>query len=146
MFTIQEYALEFQMAENIAGNHSKVEQLSLSIEEYKNALVDKGEVYLNGNLYDVVSIQINGEKVTLQVINDTKEQQVFANILLASKDKKDKDSNLFKTIKLSSINYISCYIKTNFSINLNFLNQNYFIEAPYNNPAIKLNTLPPKFC
>jgi hypothetical protein len=42
-------------------------------------MLDKGEFLYHGKLYDVVSEKVSGKSIIFRCINDTKEEQLFAN-------------------------------------------------------------------
>ena len=103
MFLFKQAEIKAEMGERVSmasGNHSEV--LTFSKAEF-NQLVfgdNNKELRLNGRLYDVVSIESNGGKISVAVEYDSKETELvetFGN-LLSEQQEKDQNSSPLKII------------------------------------------------
>ncbi len=57
---------------------SETTTITLSINDWKSARIDKKEIRLSGLMYDVRSSQIEGDSIQLVVVRDHKEERLLA--------------------------------------------------------------------
>jgi len=112
---------------------------------HKNSAIwlrDKKEVVINGNLFDVKSIELKGDSLILSGIFDDKEKSL--NELLIEENQKEKQGSLpIKYLLLFPLIYSESEI-TNFLLT-NSNNTIYFsYQEPISNSAIQIEAPPPR--
>lgn len=107
IYRVQQLSVQYKMRQLVNSNEVSFEKLILNIDEYRASRINSKEVYVKGNLYDVKSVNITGDKVELLVINDIKEkillQQIKDYLKKSDQSKKELPDQLQK---LLSVNYI----------------------------------------
>ncbi len=83
-----------------------VQQLTIDLATLKAALVDKNEILYQGEMYDVESLTISGDKVLLQVIKDKKEQRLIAQIDKLGGSKKNQADFMKRLMQLLTVAYM----------------------------------------
>jgi hypothetical protein len=124
-----------------------LEKLILNVGEYKNSRINSREIYFNGNLYDVKSVTITGDRAELLVINDLKEKFLLQEIKdFLKKSNQSKKELPDQLQKLLSVNYIATddagliYLPSFYSNIFSHPEDNISSNFP-DNPSP-----PPKFC
>jgi hypothetical protein len=108
IYKVQQFSVQYKMRLAVNGNGASFEKLILSISEYRNSLINSRELYVRGNLYDVKSVNIIGDKVELLVINDLKEKILLQEIKdFLQKSNQSKKELPDKLQKFLSINYLA---------------------------------------
>lgn len=91
----------------LEDDHAKFEKMVLSIEEYKMCKVDKREILVNGEMYDVKQATFSEGMVELLVIHDKHEGKILKRIgLLLSQKNKQESKSPSKIINLLGLFYI----------------------------------------
>jgi hypothetical protein len=75
----QVYA-NWSMHQKIARGNAHGVQMVITEVEYKNSIVEKDELRINGVLYDVLKVQSEGQLVNLTVVADTFEGSVLTKL------------------------------------------------------------------
>ena len=83
------------MNQALNNRETRFQKLILSLNDFQKSRINAHEMYFNGKMYDVKSFKITSDKVELLVINDTKEENILANI------KKSADTGTEQNKKLS---------------------------------------------
>ncbi len=108
VYKIQQYSVQHHMQQQLGNAHSVFHQMVLSLKEYQKSRINKHEIKVNDQLFDVKSVYYTGGKVCLQVIRDSKEEKILAKIRDLSSRNKTSNSAIPKVLKrLISMNYLS---------------------------------------
>jgi len=95
------------MKQKLNHEDSKFEKISLSLEDYRKSKVHSDEIELNGEMYDVKSVNYIGDRVELMVIHDKHETGIIKKIKSALKGGSENSttipSNYFKLLNLQYI-------------------------------------------
>ncbi len=105
-FPIQLFQIRSEMQARLQNlPDDQLEILSLSENAYQKALVDEGEVKVNGKMYDIARIRISNNQVTLYAIHDEAEDNllIFLDTVfkLLHQDKKLQLPQILQFISLS---------------------------------------------
>jgi hypothetical protein len=73
-----------------SGKHS-LETVTISLKEFKN--IKEDEIWLHGDLYDIVSYKISGDHVQLNLYHDSKEESIISQIADHFKTETDDVAN-----------------------------------------------------
>lgn len=68
------------MREIIREGGRELEKITLPLADYKKYLVEEHELFLNDKLYDVASVEIQGDSIIFYCIHDFAEQQLLASL------------------------------------------------------------------
>jgi hypothetical protein len=147
IYKIQQFHVQYEMQLVVNDSETSFEKLILSRDEYQKCRLNSREISFKGNMYDVKSVNINGDIAELLVINDIKEKFLLEEI----KDFLHKSNQSKKEIpdqlqKFLSINYISVdegriiYIPSFSSGIFHYLNQEILPDHS------EIFFPPPKFC
>lgn len=108
IYKVQQFSVQYKMRLAVNQNEISFEKLILNIDEYRKSRLNSREISYKGNMYDVKSVIITGDKVELLVINDLKEkillQEIKAFLQKSNQSKKELPDQLQKFL---SINYIA---------------------------------------
>jgi hypothetical protein len=123
------------MAKNLKSRGTSFQKISLSLNGYKKSKVSASEISLNGNLYDVRSIHISGNKIELLVINDKQEKNILDAIKGYFNAPNQSNKKLPLTLKqLLAMDYLS--EKTE-QISLHFFSLSHLLIQP----GLKFNSI-----
>lgn len=141
----------------LKNNKNNIEAQSLQIEQWQLFKNSKNlqwednykEIVFNGNLYDVVSIEVINSKIILKLVSDKQEQSLknkFADINNLNDNK--MDSHPLKLLK----QFLSLKTLVNDSINFNsnchFTNNDYTLFLLHKMELVNITPLtpPPNYC
>ena len=135
LLLFQQQALKSEIHSKMNRGEVSFEQIVLSKTEYQEALVEKGEILINGKLFDIQSETIVHNKVVLSVVFDEKEDNVVNEIknfirrnCRSNKSLPDSSMNLFSLSFIGSA--YDSYIFNSFSCELNQLRRKIFFSCP----------------
>ncbi|HZV67939.1 MAG TPA: hypothetical protein VFG10_00255 [Saprospiraceae bacterium] len=69
------------------------EQITLSLPDYLKDKINNHEISIEGKMYDIKSVSISGDKVTLLVINDPHEENILKKLKEVLTGRKQSKSN-----------------------------------------------------
>lgn len=107
LYHLQKCWIQFETQEAIREGSLELEALSLSFNEFQKAKIDDGEMLLNGKMYDIKSVTIEGEAVTLLAFNDTKEENVLEKIKQYINRKLPNDEVPLQLVKFFSLVFLT---------------------------------------
>jgi len=107
VYKVRQHYVKFRMARVIENEQSLTEQLTISIEDFKESRINKKEILFRGNMYDIKSCVFSGDSVILVVINDTREKKIMEKIKFLAGQKSHQNRDIpHKIIKLCTLDYI----------------------------------------
>ena len=65
------------MAKNLSNSATSFQKINLSYTEYQQSKINSSEISFNGNLYDIKSSTITGDRIELLVIDDKQEKNII---------------------------------------------------------------------
>lgn len=77
---VRQCMIQYKVRRGIRHNEFVLEVLTLTADGYARSKRPKNEVMVEGKLYDVKSVSINGDVVTLEVVHDKAEEGVLKKI------------------------------------------------------------------
>lgn len=106
ILNVQQQGIKHQMQELLLSDTTLFEDMTMTKEAYLQSRVDKKEIRLNGQMYDVKSVVFKGDIVALKVINDKDEERVIQKIdkHVNHNQRDKKTSNRF--LQLLTANYL----------------------------------------
>jgi hypothetical protein len=108
IYKIQQFHVQYEMQLVVNNSETSFEKLILSRDEYQKCRLNSREISYKGNMYDVKSVNIQGDVAEILVINDIKENLLLKEIKdflhKSNESKKELPDQLQKFL---SINFIS---------------------------------------
>lgn len=80
IYHLQQYTAKLEMRESLNNKSTRFQKLNISIDEFHQYKINAHEILFDNNLYDIKSVKINGDKVELLVLHDSKEKSVLDHI------------------------------------------------------------------
>ncbi len=77
---VQQYCGHQDMQQQLANGQNEFQTLSMSLDAYTQSLVDHREISYEGKMYDIKSVEVAGDKVTLVVLRDQQEEDLLQRI------------------------------------------------------------------
>ncbi len=102
------------MSELIKRNEGGFVELKLSRAEYETDKTGRDEIYYNGKMYDIRSVRLGQDAVSLEVVNDTREDAVLKHLGGVNDNDSQHSSVLDQLMKLLELAYISPAIYSKF--------------------------------
>lgn len=100
--------VRLEMQQRLQAQQEGVETLTLAVEEFNKHLVEKNELEMYGNRYDVKSIQHIDGKIIAKVLRDRHEEKIIAWIKdLAGKQSSSSDQLSHQISQLLSLTYFA---------------------------------------
>ncbi len=104
---MKQYYIKYHAKERLADNTKTFEELTLTLAAYKQAKAGANELILNGEMYDVKSVTIDDDCVTLFVLHDRDEENVSRKIRNFLHGEKQSGQNLpVQVQQLLSMKYL----------------------------------------
>jgi len=135
LLLFQQQALKSEIHAKMNRGEVAYEQIILSKADYQEALIEKGEILIDGKLFDIQSEAIIHNKVVLSVVFDEKEDNVVNEIknfirrnCRSNKSLPDTSVHLF-SLSFIGASYAS-YIFNSFSCELYELRSEIFFSCP----------------
>ena len=100
--------VRLEMQQRLQAQKEGLETLTLSVDEYQKHLVEKNELDIHGNRYDIQSIkQVNG-KIIAKVLRDRHEEKIIAWIKdMTGKQSSSSDQLSHQISQLLSLTYFA---------------------------------------
>ncbi len=130
------------MQEKLSSSSSDFENITLPLSQYQKSIVGRNEIVVAGKRYDVKSISIIDEMVTITAIHDTEEENVISLIGKTLNSDKEKIPNCF--LKLMSLIYASSSVDDNYSSTEDKLPVSIFIANGILSPQMEILSPPPQ--
>jgi hypothetical protein len=92
-YLAKQIKVQHEIRKALHSEKTEFESLTLTLDQYNNSKINSREIFFNGNMYDIKSITITGDKVELIVINDTEEKRILEEIRNAA-NKQDSKKNI----------------------------------------------------
>lgn len=145
LLLLQQNALKDEMHSKMERGEVAYEHITLSVAAYKNALVEKGEILIDGKLFDIHSEIVTNDKVTLRVVYDEDEDDIIHEIKKYVRRNCHNNKSLpDSSVYLFSMNFIgSSFHCSNFdlySCELLFITK----RILFSNPTDEVFTPPPQ--
>ncbi len=80
LLKIQQYSIRYHAKERLADKSKTLEELTLSLSAYQLAKTGAYDLAINGEMYDVKSIDFDDDCVTLVVYHDQEEENIIRKI------------------------------------------------------------------
>lgn len=80
IYKIQQHQVQIEMQSTLSKDHVETEKIILSNSDFQKNKINSREIILLGKLYDIRSVIHTGKDVELQVINDTREENILEKI------------------------------------------------------------------
>jgi len=77
VFNVKKLIVQIEMKEKLDNNSANYETLILSIKQYQDNLINSGEISFEYKMYDIKSIDFQGDSVKLFVLNDREEEIIL---------------------------------------------------------------------
>jgi hypothetical protein len=77
---LQQYASKELMNEHISKSSTGARHLALGIIDFKSCITGRNEIFHDGKLFDILSVEFNSDSVHLIAINDVKEENILKTI------------------------------------------------------------------
>ncbi len=107
LLKLKQYYIQYHAKERLADNTKTLEELTLTLSEYKQAKAGAHELAFNGKMYDVKSVTIDDDCVTLFVYHDRDEENVIRKIRNIWSGEKQSGQNLpVQVQQLLSMKYL----------------------------------------
>ncbi len=145
LLLFQQMALKAEMHAEIKKGSMKFEHLSLSLSDFHKALVDEGELLLNGKMYDIKTKVVRNNRVLLAVVNDTREENVIQEMKdFLHRSCRSNKSLPEKSVQLFLLSYIGAshtgFLFSDFCTDLSSTDHTIF----FINSSDEVSTPPPK--
>jgi hypothetical protein len=107
-YQVQQSIIRYEVAQLIEKDLAPYCEMTLSLDEYRQSRVNENEICLNGNMYDIKSLQISGDEVKLIAFKDAKEKRLIERISALKSESEENGGNFQEDIQsLFAFNYIS---------------------------------------
>ena len=77
IFRFQQSCIQYQMSVALKAGKTSFTKLTLTVSEYQKSKVSSDEISYKGNMYDVRSANISGDRIELLVIHDSEEENIL---------------------------------------------------------------------
>ena len=105
-YEVARSVVHYRMHSTLRNRKEGLQPLTITVAELKNAWVKKNEILYNGVMYDIKSLTVSGNRVSMQVVKDKKEQKLIAHInKLGGKEKKQGDV-MKRLMQLLTLDYM----------------------------------------
>lgn len=108
IYSMMESKVQYEMLGKVAKKETRFQTIRLTLEEFKKRKINAGEIFYQGNMYDIKSVKIENNIAELLVLNDTKEKNICEHIqsLNENNSKSDNNDQTFQLIKLITLPFI----------------------------------------
>ena len=130
------------MQEKISSSSSAFENITLPLSQYQKSIVGHNEIVVNGKRYDIKSISIIDEMVSITAIHDTEEENVITLIGKTLNSNKEKVPSCF--LKLMSLIYVPSSVDNKFSSTEDKVPVSIFIAKGILSPQTEILSPPPQ--
>ena len=105
-YHLHQYVIRMEMHELIKDDHTAFEKLFISLSEFQKSKINDSEIFLDGKMYDIKSVSIVGNKVSLLAINDTEEKNIIDKIKKLIMNEGSKEDIPYPVVKFLYLSYI----------------------------------------
>lgn len=142
IYKTQQCYVWYEMQHTLNDSNTRFQKLELSLSDFQKSKINSDEIFFQGKMYDVKSVQVSGNIVNLLVINDKDEDSILKKIdNFLNTTQKDNSKLPYQLQQLLSLNYLSPYsvnfffipslsITTFHSLNLNLISNDSDTSSP----------------
>jgi hypothetical protein len=105
-YGLKQYYVKQEMRERIVSTKMGMQKITLSVSEFQTCKINETEISMNGKMYDVKSVSISGNKVSLEVFNDMEEDEIIEKINLSINNSKQNKNQPDQIVQLLTSVYL----------------------------------------